>query len=85
MQKNNKNKKIKICTILSSYAIIFTTEIVFSYHIILKFTNFGTCSNVEEATSRVVRSCTEGLESDEREIERKREREREKERERKEE
>ena len=62
----------------SRHAIIFTTSIVFSYHIILKFTNFGTCSNVEEATSRVVRSCTEGLESDEREIERKREREREK-------
>ena len=58
-----------MCTILSSYAIIFTTEIVFSYHIILEFTNFGTCSNVEEATSRVVRSCTEGLVSDERERE----------------
>ena len=56
----------------SRHAIIFTTEIVFFYHIILKFTNFGTCSNVEEAASRVVRSCTEGLESDEREIERKR-------------
>ena len=85
MQKNNINKKIKICTILSSHAIIFTTETVFSYHIILKFTNFGTCSNVEEAASRVVRSCTEGLESDEREIERKRERKRVKERERNEE
>ena len=71
----------------SRHAIIFATEIVFSYHIILKFTNFGTCSNVEEATSRVVRSCTEGLVSDEREREREieREREREKERERKEE
>ena len=57
----------------SRHAIIFTTEIVFFYHIILEFTNFGTCSNVEEATSRVVRSCTEGLVSDEREIERKRE------------
>ena len=68
---------------ISRHAIIFATEIVFSYHIILKFTNFGTCSNVEEATSRVVRSCTEGLESDERETER--EREREEERERKEE
>ena len=75
--KRIKNKKIKICTILSSYAIIFTTEIVFSYHIILEFTNFGTCSNVEEAASRVVRSCTEGLESDEREIERERKREKE--------
>ena len=78
MQKNNKNKQIKICTILSSYAI--KQEKLFSFTI--SFLNSQTSAHARMSKKRQVESSDpvpKAWNQMKREIERKRGRERKKE------